>query len=119
MKATTDEDRPAAVSERTKQVGDTGPDKWGWVERTVWTQRMLEALENGVKGGVWFSLIDKVQRPETLACAWQRVRRAGGAAGSDQQSLKQFESRLDENPAKVAKMHCGESKGSCVQATGG
>ena len=28
---------------------------------------MLEALEKGVKGGVWFSLIDKVYRPTTLA----------------------------------------------------
>ena len=62
---------------------------------------MLEALENGVKGGVWFSLIDKVYRPKTLASAWLRVRRAGGGAGSDQQSLEQFESRLDENLAKL------------------
>ena len=102
MKATTDEHRPARVSERAKQAGDAAPDKWGWVERTVWTQRMLEALENGVKGGVWFSLIDKVYRPKTLASAWHRVRRAGGAAGSDQQSLEQFESRLDENLAKLS-----------------
>jgi len=29
------------------------------VERTVWTDRMLEALEQGVKGGVWFSLIGR------------------------------------------------------------
>jgi RNA-directed DNA polymerase len=63
---------------------------------------MLEALENGVKGGVWFSLIDKVYRAETLACAWHRVRRAGGAAGSDQQSLEEFESRLDENLTKLS-----------------
>ena len=33
---------------------------WEWVERHVWTERMLEALDKGVKGGVWFSLIDKV-----------------------------------------------------------
>jgi RNA-directed DNA polymerase len=72
------------------------------VERTLWTQRMLEALENGVKGGVWFSLIDKLYRTETLACAWQRVRRAGGAAGSDQQSLEQFGNHLDENLAKLS-----------------
>jgi hypothetical protein len=25
----------------------------------VWNERMLAALENGVKGGQWFSLIDK------------------------------------------------------------
>ena len=49
-----------------KQAGETRLGKWAWVERTVWTDRMLEALEQGVKGGVWFSLIDKVYRPETL-----------------------------------------------------
>jgi RNA-directed DNA polymerase len=62
---------------------------------------MLEALERGVKGGVWFSLIDKVYRPKTLAAAWSRVRRAGGAPGSDRQSLEQFESRLEANLARL------------------
>ena len=42
----------------TKQSGEARPVEWEWVERTVWTERMLEALRNGVKGGVWFSLID-------------------------------------------------------------
>jgi RNA-directed DNA polymerase len=36
-----------------------------WVETSIWTQRMLTALENGVKGGKWFSLIDKVYRLHT------------------------------------------------------
>lgn len=90
------------MSEETIQAGDTGPDKWDWVERTVWTDRMLEALENGVKGDIWYSLIDKVHRLGTLANAWQYVRRAGGAAGSDQQSLEQFEKRLDENLEKLS-----------------
>jgi len=35
--------------------------KWAWVEASVWTERMLAALGNGVKGGKWFSLIDKVK----------------------------------------------------------
>ena len=26
---------------------------WKWVERSVWTDRMLMALEQGVKGGRW------------------------------------------------------------------
>ncbi len=29
---------------------------WVWVEAAVWTERMLAALGNGVKGGKWFSL---------------------------------------------------------------
>ena len=33
--------------------------EWDWVEAAVWTERMLVALGNGVKGGKWFSLVDK------------------------------------------------------------
>ena len=33
-------------------------------EASVWTERMLSALVNGVKGGKWFSLMDKVFAPE-------------------------------------------------------
>jgi hypothetical protein len=28
-----------------------GSGKWAWVEASVWTKRMLAALDNGVKGG--------------------------------------------------------------------
>jgi hypothetical protein len=57
MKTTQEETKPAVVPERATQAGETGPTDWEWVERLVWTERMLEALEKGVKGGVWFSLI--------------------------------------------------------------
>ena len=33
---------------------------WSWVEDAVWTERMVSALVNGVKGGRWYSLMDKV-----------------------------------------------------------
>ena len=36
---------------------------------------MLAALENGVKGGKWFSLMDKVYALATLQAAWQQVQR--------------------------------------------
>jgi RNA-directed DNA polymerase len=51
---------------------------------------MLAALENGVKGGKWFSLIDKVIRLQTLQIAWQKVAANKGAAGVDGQSIKRF-----------------------------
>jgi hypothetical protein len=63
VKATTDEQRPAAVSIRSRQAGDTCSERWDRVERTVWTQRMLEALETRVKEAVWFSLIDHMRWP--------------------------------------------------------
>jgi len=77
------------------QAATQGPDsqaaQWGWVEASIWNERMLAALGNGVKGGKWFSLIDKVYRATTLQAAWQRVRANRGAAGVDRQSVAAFE----------------------------
>jgi len=103
VKASRNEEGPAEVSRPggTKQAGETRLGKWAWVERTVWTDRMLEALEQGVKGGVWFSLIDKVYRPETLRRAWLKVRRNKGGAGTDHQTLEGFERELERNLNKL------------------
>jgi RNA-directed DNA polymerase len=79
----------AKVSERTKQAEST-PGEWDWVDRTIWTERMLAALGNGVKGNKWFSLIDKVYRPSTLQAAWEQVKSNRGAAGIDRQSIEGF-----------------------------
>jgi len=61
---------------------------------------MLAALENGVKGGCWFSLMDKVYAKRTLRAGWERVRRNRGAAGLDRISVSRFaasaERYLDE-----------------------
>jgi RNA-directed DNA polymerase len=64
---------------------------WAWVEDTVWTERMVSALVNGVKGGRWYSLMDKVFAPDTLEAAWEKVLANDGAAGVDGQSIKRFE----------------------------
>jgi RNA-directed DNA polymerase len=95
------EAQPAPVSETAMQAGETRPDQWAWVERSVWTERMLEALEKGVKGGVWFSLIDKVYRPSTLYAAWLSVKANKGSAGSDHQSIEAFERNLTQNLGKL------------------
>ncbi len=47
------------VSVRATQGAETHDRDWSWVEATVWTERMLSALGNGVKGNKWFSLMDK------------------------------------------------------------
>jgi len=78
-----------AVSEKAKQTEDT-PNQWEWVDRAIWTERMLAALGNGVKGSKWFSLIDKVYRHSTLQAAWQQVKANKGAAGIDRQSIEGF-----------------------------
>jgi RNA-directed DNA polymerase len=56
---------------------------------------MVSALVNGVKGGKWFSLIDKVIRPATLELAWQHVASNKGAAGVDEQSTERFRSQSE------------------------
>ena len=68
---------------------------WSWVEDTVWTERMVSALVNGVKGGRWYSLMDKVYAPDTLDAAWEKVWANEGAAGVDGQSIKRFEARAE------------------------
>jgi RNA-directed DNA polymerase len=56
---------------------------------------MVSALDNGVKGGKWFSLVDKVFRPTTLGAAWQQVARNKGAAGVDGQSIERFAAQAE------------------------
>lgn len=51
---------------------------------------MLAALENGVQGGCWYSLMDKVHAKRTLDASWRRVRANAGAAGVDGVSVKRF-----------------------------
>lgn len=63
---------------------------------------MLDALERGVKGGQWFSLIDKVWSLRTLEASFERVRRNNGAAGVDRQSIAIFEEQSDKYLAELS-----------------
>src|SRR5499433_2238374 len=63
------ESQAPVVPEKATQGAQTHGRNWSWVEASVWNERMLAALQNGVKGGKWFSLIDKVYRAETLKAA--------------------------------------------------
>ena len=71
--------------------------RWGWVDRTIWTDRMLAALVTASKEGnrrqKWFSLIDKVYREGTLQAAWMQVKTRKGAAGIDGVSVARFEAQ--------------------------
>jgi len=90
------ETNPAAVATEPKQAGEACGQKWWWVEPTVWTERMLKALERGVKGDKWFALMDKVFAPSALRSAFVGVERNAGAAGVDGQSVMRFQARLEE-----------------------
>jgi RNA-directed DNA polymerase len=89
-----EEARPAQVPE-AKQAGEIRG-RWAWVEPFVWTERMLTALEDGVKGGKWFSLIDKVSAPRVLRWAFTRVKANGGAAGVDHQTIAMYEQEQEQ-----------------------
>jgi len=95
------EARPAAVPE-AKQAGEVRA-RWAWAEPCVWTERMLTALETGVKGGVWFSLIDKVSAPRVLRWAFEQVKQNGGAAGVDHQTIAMYEQRLEQHTEYLAR----------------
>jgi RNA-directed DNA polymerase len=98
------EKQPAAVPEKAKQAGEAEArrKRWDWVEPEVWTDPMLAALENGVKGGKWFSLIDKVYRQENLLSAYKEVKRNRGAGGVDHVTVESFERMLGKELSKLS-----------------
>jgi RNA-directed DNA polymerase len=57
---------------------------------------MLAALERGIAGGKWHSLIDKVWEERTLAMAAWAVIRKDGSAGVDGESCEALEAHLSE-----------------------
>src|SRR5262245_66314223 len=63
---------------------------------------MLTALEQGVKGGKWFSLMDKVTDPKTLWRGFEQVKANDGAAGGDRQSVEEIERQLVKNLKKLS-----------------
>ena len=95
MKEPTTENQPAAVEGARKarlfpkQAGDT-TDRWSWVERSVWTERMLNRLAESQEQTVWFSLWDKVWNSDNLNQAMLEVILNGGSAGVDGQTTGQI-----------------------------
>ena len=98
------EDRPAGVSRDigAKQAGEIR-ERWKWVEPSVWTERMLTALEKGVKGGKWFSLMDKAYTLPNLRSAFGEVKRNGVAAGVDHQTVEMYDRHLEENLRELSR----------------
>lgn len=105
MKGTLQEEESAGLLGRAREAEEAERRRvrWSWVEPRVWTDRMLATLEAGVKGGKWFSLVDKVYAERTLRLAWERVERNHGAAGVDRQSTEAFAARADRYLAELAR----------------
>ncbi len=71
-------------------------------EPEIWTERMLKALGDGVQGGKWYSLMDKVYPLKTLRKAWNQVRKNKGAAGIDGQSVSVFDRKSEDYLKELA-----------------
>lgn len=84
------EEQPAEVPGKPDR--QAGEDLWEYhrAERGVWSEKMLKALERGVKGGRWFSLMDKVHAEGTLLLAWEKVKSNAGACGVDGITIDRF-----------------------------
>lgn len=93
------ETKPSILPEARKE-GAT--EQTGWVKPVVWSSRMLEALERGVPGNAWHSLIDKVYQERNLLEAYERIKRNGGGSGVDHVSVRKFGERLQEELTKLA-----------------
>lgn len=89
------EEKPERVPEGATPTGEVRT-RWAWTESAIWTERMLTALEKGVKGGRWHSLIDKVYDRENLLAAFARVEANGGSAGVDHETVEHFAKQIDE-----------------------
>ena len=88
------EEKRSSVPETAKQERDT-LQEWHWVEPSVWTDKMLTALERGVKGDKWFSLIDKVWRKSNLTSALNKVISNRGSAGIDNVTIKHYKKNAE------------------------
>ncbi len=95
------EAQPSSVPATAKQGGEV-LDRWLWTEPSVWTERMLTALEEGVKGQVWFSLIDKVFRERNLSASFGNVAANDGAPGVDYVTVKEFGEHREAHLGKLA-----------------
>jgi RNA-directed DNA polymerase len=93
---------------KAKQGREVAP-QWEWTEASVWTERMLAALERGVKGSKWFSLMDKVWKTENLQSAMKQVMRNQGGAGIDGQSCEEY---LTVSPQRLPRLQDKLKEGS-------
>ncbi len=105
MEQNDESQKPTDTSAEAKSAAMPAGDialRWKWVERSVWTDRMLMALERGVKGGRWYSLMDKVWSETNLLSSWLAVAQNNGAAGVDRQSIAAFRAHREQELQRLS-----------------
>lgn len=99
----------ATVSRATEaqQAGETNPKqarrlRWKWAEASIWTDRMLAALETEVNGDVWFRLIDKVYALKNLWASWAKSAKNHGSPGVDGITIDRYEKDVEANLRRLS-----------------
>ena len=77
------ENTPAAVPLVQQTGAAEAHPLWATAKPCVWTTRMLTTLINGLEGGKWIRLYDKVFSERSLFTAFQQVATNDGASGVD------------------------------------
>jgi RNA-directed DNA polymerase len=79
---------------------------------------MLTALEEGVKGGRWHTLIDKVSFGHNLEASYAQIASNKGASGVDHVTVEAFGARLDDELLKLAQeLRTGTYRPQAVRRT--
>jgi RNA-directed DNA polymerase len=91
---------PVTDSGSSKQAAAARP-RWGWVEPSVWTERMLTRLAHSEPTTVWYGLWDKVLAERNLQAAFWSVWRNAGAPGVDGQTVRQFDAQAETELARL------------------
>ena len=79
------------------QQAEAAHSVWRCAKPCVWTVRMLTTLVQGVEGGKWFRLFDKVFAQRNLLAALQQVAENDGAPGVDHVNVREFIRRLPDS----------------------
>lgn len=115
---TNDGRTPVAVPEEARRAGEAEALARSYAEPSVWTDRMLTTLVEGVKGGKWYSLMDKVHAERTLRAAFARVKANKGSSGVDHVTVEMFETELDDDLRRLAEaLRTGEYRAQAIRRT--
>ena len=93
---TTRMENPSAIVPLAQQAEAAHP-LWRCAKPCVWTVRMLTTLVQGVEGGKWFRLFDKVFTERNLLAALQQVAANDGAPGVDHVTAREFVRQLPDS----------------------
>ena len=100
---------------KAKQGREVAP-QWEWTEASVWTERMLATLERGIKGGTWFSLIDKVWKMENLQSAVKKVAQGKSEKKADGRKCRRYAERSQRRlPSLQEELKNGEYQPQAVE----